>query len=187
MASSDPILIGTGIGPLNPISITLVSSGMAGSALSPADIGIYSFPSQIGVGQVGNANAGITVKAGSMYLITAPVPATFNVTAAGAGTFAGVINQSSGAAAIAFGFTGGPSGQIYGNGTGQFILAADRTRLFDKSSSTQWAEFNSAGLAMGSGFDIAVGNAFVATPQIPTGYLILRDVLGVAYKVSCNL
>ncbi len=37
------------------------------------------------------------------------------------------------------------------------------------------------------GTDLKLGNAYVATPQVPTGYIIIKDSTGTAYKVSCNV
>ena len=59
MATSDPIIIPPTAGSGSPVSITFVSSGMAGSALAVPDVGIYSFPSQIGLGVVGLSRIGI--------------------------------------------------------------------------------------------------------------------------------
>lgn len=104
MASSEPILIGTGIGPLNPISITLVSSGMAGSALSPADVGIYAFPAQVGIGNAGSANNSLR--------ISTPVTSSIG-SGAGYGTYtlgiltAGGNNHVLGALRVGPGFTPG--------------------------------------------------------------------------------
>ncbi len=33
---------------------------------------------------------------------------------------------------------------------------------------------------------LQLGNAFVATPQVSTGYIIIKDSTGTSYKVSCN-
>lgn len=70
-----PIIVGIGAGPTAPVSITFVSSGLAGSALSPADTGVYAFPSQIVVGGAPNVNSmarGINV----ISLVTATAATT---------------------------------------------------------------------------------------------------------------
>lgn len=41
-------------------------------------------------------------------------------------------------------------------------------------------------VVVASGKPFQVGNAFVATPQIATGYIIISDNTGTQYKVSCN-
>lgn len=60
MATAEAIIIPSVIGPSNPVSITVVSSGMAGSAIG--DTGIYSFPSQVGIGVVGLPQNALTVR-----------------------------------------------------------------------------------------------------------------------------
>lgn len=54
------------------------------------------------------------------------------------------------------------------------------------SGATQ-ATFNATGLTMASGKDLVLGNAYVAGVQVPTGYIIIKDSAGTAYKVSCNV
>jgi hypothetical protein len=71
---------------LTPLSASVISSGTFGSAIP--DTGIYSFPSQIGVGGAGVSTAGIQITPGAAtHLIRAATLANFNVTSAGAGTF----------------------------------------------------------------------------------------------------
>ena len=35
--------------------------------------------------------------------------------------------------------------------------------------------------------DLQLSNAYVATPQVPTGYITIYDSTGTAYKVSVNV
>lgn len=35
--------------------------------------------------------------------------------------------------------------------------------------------------------NLQLGNAYVATPQVPTGYIIIKDSTGTAYKIPANL
>ncbi len=37
-----------------------------------------------------------------------------------------------------------------------------------------------------AGAHLQLGNAYVATPQVATGYIIIKDSTGTSYKVSCN-
>lgn len=48
---------------------------------------------------------------------------------------------------------------------------------------TQVAQFTSTGFAVASGLILTLGNAYVATPPTCTGYVTLKDVNGVTYKV----
>lgn len=65
------------------------------------------------------------------------------------------------------------------NGNGSGVLATATTALTVKG------ETQAVVVASGKAFQ--VGNAFVATPQAPTGYIIISDSTGTQYKVSCNL
>ncbi len=42
-------------------------------------------------------------------------------------------------------------------------------------------------VTIASGKDLVLGNAYVASVQVPTGYIIIKDSTGTAYKVSCNV
>ncbi len=46
---------------------------------------------------------------------------------------------------------------------------------------------NAGTVIIASGKDIQLGNSYVGTPQVPTGYIIIKDSTGTAYKVPCNV
>ncbi len=65
------------------------------------------------------------------------------------------------------------------NGNGSGVLATATTALTIKGETQA--------VVVASGKNFQVGNAFVGTPQVSTGYIVIYDNTGTAYKVSCNL
>ncbi len=59
---SDTFIVPLGIGPTNGVAAGYVSSGMFGALLAVPDTGIYSFPSQVGIGTAGLATRGLNVQ-----------------------------------------------------------------------------------------------------------------------------
>ncbi len=55
------------------------------------------------------------------------------------------------------------------------------------TSSAQIMRLDSTALKLQAGIDLQLSNAYVGTPQVPTGYITLRDSSGTVYKVPCNV
>jgi len=60
-----------------------------------------------------------------------------------------------------------------------------------KIAGSQVASITSTGLAVTGDISLTgalkLGNAYVATPQVSTGYIVIKDSTGTSYKVSCNV
>lgn len=55
MRIATPFISGGGVGPTTPVAAGYISSGTFGALISTPDVGIYSFPSQVGIGIAGLA------------------------------------------------------------------------------------------------------------------------------------
>ena len=74
---------------------------------------------------------------------------------------------------------GGSSSVYNAATTTNFYAAANNTTV----TGTLIASITTTGLAMASGKDISVGNAYVAGAPTATGYVTIKDSNGVTYKV----
>ena len=97
------------------------------------------------------------------------------------------VDSNGGAASTISWYVGGTKwGSIFASGNnllarpeqGSFVVAPQGTTAMTVSTTA---------VTVASGLDLLVGNAFVGTPQVATGYIIIKDSTGTAYKVSCNL
>ena len=97
------------------------------------------------------------------------------------------VDSNGGAASTISWYVGGTKwGSIFASGNnllarpeqGSFVVAPQGTTAMTVSTTA---------VTVASGLDLLVGNAFVGTPQVATGSIIIKDSTGTAYKVSCNL
>ena len=90
-------------------------------------------------------------------------------------TFAGKVLTASGtAAAPTLTFSGDSDTGFYTPGGNQVAATANGTQIWNTTSN---------GLAMASGKDIYVGNAYVAGAPTATGYIVIKDSTGTSYKI----
>jgi hypothetical protein len=122
----------------------------------------------------------------------------------GAATFAGAVTATAGKLSDVLALSGfatppssGTSMEMgyQSSGTNGLIQVYDRTatafRALNISASTlnmqasgsTVATFTSTGLAISSGLALTLGNAYVGTPVVSTGYVTIKDVNGTTYKV----
>jgi len=74
---------------------------------------------------------------------------------------------------------GGSSSVYNAATTTNFYAAANNTTV----TGTLIASITTTGLAMASGKDISVGNAYVAGAPTATGYIVIKDSTGTSYKI----
>ena len=90
-------------------------------------------------------------------------------------TFAGKVLTAAGtAAAPTLTFSGDSDTGFYTPGGNQVAATANGTQIWNTTSN---------GLAMASGKDIYVGNAYVAGAPTATGYIVIKDSTGTSYKI----
>ncbi len=89
-------------------------------------------------------------------------------TGAGGGQFQ--FEYGTGGGTVAGGVYGDASGLNFYTGTSTINLVCDGTNV-----------------VIASGKNLKLGNAYVNTPQVPTGYVVIYDSTGTAYKVPCNV
>ncbi len=82
-------------------------------------------------------------------------------------TFRGLVGYDNGAASLYF--------NQFGNATrGLVVDSSNNVTVQDE-------------LIIASGKNIQLGNTYVGTPQVPTGYVTFKDATGTVYKLSCNV
>ena len=85
------------------------------------------------------------------------------------------------------GATGGGQFQFSRGGTASGGMYGDATGItLYTGASTIMATADGTNFTIASGKNLKLGNAYVASVQVPTGYIIIYDSAGTAYKVSCN-
>ncbi len=151
-------------------------------------------------GALFSATFGIQASSGNVFAIASTSEGASQVSgpATGAGLVLGThgsLFQADGAAIVSdsrFGFRPKGSTTIAGarficNSTSEFYIDAGTFDAGGSYSASKILNLNVSGGDIKLGGALWMSNAYVGTPQVPTGYIVIKDSTGTAYKVPCNV